>query len=121
MQGELSGGPNSFCKQMYMSILYPLSTHVSIFDTYANYSTITMMSCAKVPVPFLTGPSLFDLKLFGFSNHKQDTAEVAKELHRYGRRQTWVFGGIRNCPAAGDHHGIPSYGKKCEGLLISVS
>lgn len=61
--------------------------------------------------PFwVTGPSLFDLKLFGFSNHKQDTAEVAKELHRYGRRQTWVFGGIKKRPAAGDHHGIPSYG-----------
>ena len=75
--------------------------------------TTTIMSCAEVPVPFLSDWSItiWPRPLFGFSNHKQDTAEVAKEFHRYGHRQTWVFGGIRKRPAAvRDHHGIPFYG-----------
>ncbi len=28
----------------------------------------------------------------GSPRHKQDAAEVAKEFHRYGHSQTWVFG-----------------------------
>ena len=76
-------------------------------------TTVLLLLCyvLSYQYPFwVTGPSLFDLKLFGFSNHKEDTAEVAKEFHRYGHRQTWVFGGSsRN-----------SFLWNGQGILISV-
>lgn len=69
--------------------------YICKLQSYYYYDLLCHVLRYQYPF-WVTGPSLFDLKLFGFSNHKQDTAEVAKEFHRYGHRQTWVFGGSEN-------------------------